>query len=48
MHSFLSCFRQTSAVFAMQTFLSVEFMLAKAISRDADDGIYEATCILTQ
>jgi hypothetical protein len=35
-------------VFAMQTLMSVEFMLARAISRDADDGIYEATCILTQ
>ena len=23
-------------------------MVARAISRDADDGIYEATCILTQ
>ena len=32
----------------MQTLMSVEFMLARAISRDADEGIYEATCILTQ
>jgi hypothetical protein len=36
------------AVFAMQTFMSVEFMLTRAISRGADDGIYEATCIPTQ
>jgi hypothetical protein len=32
----------------MQTLLTVEFMVTRAISRDSNGGIFEATCILTQ